>query len=150
VPILGDAPNCGSAWQADASAGSNAAASAAIPRPISNNWKTNCSSQLCRPRQKDIEFGQHRARIATVLRRRFSETDSGDRAMKFPCTVRQLGDGRWLARHMGSRLGKVEVTAPSRDETLAKLRGELRYRADSHPASTAHDAEATGGLSLRF
>ena len=59
--------------------------------------------------------------------------------MKFPCTVKRLGDGRWLARSTGSRLGAVEVTAPSRDEALLKLRDELRYRAEYCPCSGVPD-----------
>ncbi|MBI1916205.1 MAG: hypothetical protein HYS12_15945 [Planctomycetes bacterium] len=59
--------------------------------------------------------------------------------MKFPCTVRRLDNGRWLARHTGSREGTVEITAPSRDEALAKLRGELHYRAELCPCSAVPD-----------
>ena len=59
--------------------------------------------------------------------------------MKFPCTVERLGDGRWLARSSGSRLGTVAITAASRDEALAKLRGELRYRVELCPCSGVPD-----------
>jgi hypothetical protein len=59
--------------------------------------------------------------------------------MKFPCTVRHLVNGRWLARSTGSRLGTVEVRAASRDEALEKLRGELRYRAELCPCSGVPD-----------
>jgi len=59
--------------------------------------------------------------------------------MKFPCTVRRLGDGRWLARSTGSRLGVVEAEAASRDLALEKLRGELRYRVELCPCSGVPD-----------
>jgi len=59
--------------------------------------------------------------------------------MKFPCTVRHLDNGRWLARSTGSPLGTVEVSAASRDEALEKLRGELRYRAEFCPCSGVPD-----------
>jgi len=59
--------------------------------------------------------------------------------MKFPCTVRHLDNGRWLARSTGSRLGTVEVSAVSLAEALEKLRGELRYRAEFCPCSGVPD-----------
>jgi hypothetical protein len=59
--------------------------------------------------------------------------------MTFPCILSRLGDGRWLARSSGSRPGAVEVTAPSRDEALEKLRGELRYRVELCPCSGVPD-----------
>ena len=59
--------------------------------------------------------------------------------MKFPCTVRHLDDGHWLARSTGSPLGTVEVRAASRGKALEKLRGELRYRAEFCPCSGVPD-----------
>jgi len=59
--------------------------------------------------------------------------------MKFPCTVKHLDNGRWLARSTGSRLGTVEVSAASRAEALEKLRGELRFRAELCPCSGVPD-----------
>jgi hypothetical protein len=55
-------------------------------------------------------------------------------AMKFPCVVSALPQGRWSARHDGA-LGPVEVTAPSREAALEKLRAELRYRAELCPCT---------------
>jgi hypothetical protein len=55
--------------------------------------------------------------------------------MKFPCTVQRQVDGRWQARHSGSSLGTVEVSAASREEALAKLRNELQYRIELCPCS---------------
>lgn len=55
--------------------------------------------------------------------------------MKFPCTIERRTDGRWLARHSGSTVGNVEVTARSRDDALDKLRNELQYRIELCPCS---------------
>jgi hypothetical protein len=55
--------------------------------------------------------------------------------MKFAATLEHRVDGRWLARHAGSSLGTVEVTAPTRDEAIAKLRNELQYRIELCPCS---------------
>lgn len=55
--------------------------------------------------------------------------------MKFPCTIERRTDGRWLARHSGSTLGTVEVSAATRDEALVKLRNELQYRIELCPCS---------------
>lgn len=48
--------------------------------------------------------------------------------MKLTCTLSHLANGKWLARHTGSSTGQVEVTAPTRDEALTKMRDELQYR----------------------
>jgi len=55
--------------------------------------------------------------------------------MKYDCTLRQLPDGRWLARHTGSKLGLVEVTADSRQAAQVKLQNELQYRVELCPCS---------------
>jgi hypothetical protein len=55
--------------------------------------------------------------------------------MKFSCTVRRLGDHRWVARHSGAGIGTVEVTAASRDDALEKLQNELQYRIELCPCS---------------
>jgi hypothetical protein len=55
--------------------------------------------------------------------------------MRFPCTVHRGSDGRWQARHAGSSLGTVEVSAGSREEALTKLRDELQYRIELCPCS---------------
>jgi hypothetical protein len=57
--------------------------------------------------------------------------------MRFTCTVRRLADGRWLARHAGSEVGTVEVTAASRHDALEKLQNELQYRIELCPCSGA-------------
>jgi len=55
--------------------------------------------------------------------------------MKAPCTVTQLRNGLWSARHTSPALGTAEVAAASRDEALTKLRDELQYRIEWCPCS---------------
>ena len=55
--------------------------------------------------------------------------------MKLTCTLSHLANGKWLARHAGSSTGQVEVTAPTRDEALTKMRNELQYRIEWCPCS---------------
>ena len=55
--------------------------------------------------------------------------------MKFACTLSRLTNGNWLARSTGPSLGQVEVTAPTREEALRKLRNELRYRWEYCPCT---------------
>ena len=55
--------------------------------------------------------------------------------MRLACTVSRLANGNWLARHTGSSTGRVEVTAPTRDEALAKMGNELRYRSEYCPST---------------
>jgi hypothetical protein len=57
--------------------------------------------------------------------------------MQLPCTVSRLASGQWQARHHGPSTGQVEVTAPSREEALTKLRDELQYRIELCPCSGA-------------
>ena len=55
--------------------------------------------------------------------------------MKAPCTIERVADGGWKARHSGTTLGTVEVTAATRDAALAKMRNELQYRIELCPCS---------------
>ena len=55
--------------------------------------------------------------------------------MKAPCILSQTQNGVWLVRHTSSALGTVEVSGPSRDEALAKMRNELQYRIELCPCS---------------
>jgi hypothetical protein len=57
--------------------------------------------------------------------------------VKLTCTLSRLADGQWLARHSGSSVGPVQVTAPTRDGALTKLRDELQYRIELCPCSGA-------------
>ena len=55
--------------------------------------------------------------------------------MTYTCHIRQQEQGRWVALHDGSDIGRVEVSAPSREAAIEKLRGELRYRLELCPCS---------------
>ena len=55
--------------------------------------------------------------------------------MKLTCTLSHLANGKWQARHTGSSTGQVEVTAPTREEALTKMRNELQYRIEWCPCS---------------
>jgi hypothetical protein len=55
--------------------------------------------------------------------------------MKALCTLIHKPNGTWLVRHTGPSLGLVEVTAPTRDGALAKMRNELQYRIELCPCS---------------
>ena len=55
--------------------------------------------------------------------------------MKLTCTLSHLANGKWLARHTGSSVGQVLVTAPTREEALTKMRNELQYRIEWCPCS---------------
>jgi hypothetical protein len=59
--------------------------------------------------------------------------------MKFTCTLSHLANGKWLARHTELSVGQVEVTAPTREEALMKMRNELRYRSEYCPCTGVTD-----------
>jgi hypothetical protein len=46
-----------------------------------------------------------------------------------------MRNGIWLVRHSSSALGTVEVSAPSRDEALTKMRKESPSRSELCPCS---------------
>jgi hypothetical protein len=46
--------------------------------------------------------------------------------MTLTCTVSRRANGKWLARHSGSSTGQVEVTTPTREKVLTKMRDELQ------------------------
>jgi hypothetical protein len=52
-----------------------------------------------------------------------------------PCTVSQTCHRTWLVRHSSAEFGTVEVSAPSREEALTKMRNELQYRIELCPCS---------------
>ena len=54
-----------------------------------------------------------------------------------PCTVSQTCHRTWLVRHSSAEFGTVEVSAPSREEALTKMRNELQYRIEWCPCSGA-------------
>lgn len=55
--------------------------------------------------------------------------------MKFSCSVRPRPDGRWVARYEARDVGPFEVTAATRDEAVARLTAELRYRLELCPCT---------------
>ena len=55
--------------------------------------------------------------------------------MKFPCSLLQQAQGRWLARHVSPSMGIVEASAASKEQALEKLRNELRYRLELCPCT---------------
>jgi hypothetical protein len=48
--------------------------------------------------------------------------------MRFPSTIVRGSDGQWSLRHESPEIGRVEVTAPTREQAVEKLRGEISYR----------------------
>ena len=57
--------------------------------------------------------------------------------MKASCALSRTPNGAWLVRHSSSGLGTVEMSAPWRQEALAKMRDELQYRSEWCPCSGA-------------
>jgi hypothetical protein len=43
--------------------------------------------------------------------------------------------GGWLAQHDSRDAGHVEVKAPTRDEVIEKIKGEIRYRLELCPCT---------------
>jgi hypothetical protein len=55
--------------------------------------------------------------------------------MKATCTLEQLENGQWLARHNSREAGSVELRAESREAAVEKLKGEIRYRLELCPCT---------------
>lgn len=55
--------------------------------------------------------------------------------MKFPGTISRGNDGQWVARHESRELGAVQASAPTREQAIEKLCGEVRYRLELCPCS---------------
>ena len=55
--------------------------------------------------------------------------------MRFPCILTRLPDGRWSARHESREVGVAEARGTSREEALAKIEGEIRYRLELCPCT---------------
>lgn len=55
--------------------------------------------------------------------------------MKFTSTILRDSGGQWLVRHKSHEVGLVEVTAPTREQAVEKLRREIRYRLELCPCS---------------
>jgi hypothetical protein len=57
--------------------------------------------------------------------------------LRAACTLGRMRDGTWLVRHSSSILGNVQISGPSREEALTKMRAELQYRSEWCPCSGA-------------
>ena len=57
--------------------------------------------------------------------------------MRAACTLSRMRDGTWLVRHSSSILGTVQISGPSREAALTKMRDELQYRSEWCPCSGA-------------
>jgi hypothetical protein len=55
--------------------------------------------------------------------------------MQFPCRITRTPDGSWTAQHDSANLGRVRVTAATREAAAAKLKAELRYRLEICPCT---------------
>ena len=53
--------------------------------------------------------------------------------MKYRVSVKKLIDGKWQARCLTSVVGDVVVQGDSRDDTLERMKNELRYRLEFCP-----------------
>jgi hypothetical protein len=54
--------------------------------------------------------------------------------MRLTCTLTRLAGG-WSAQHDSRDVGHVEVKAPTRDEAIEKIKGEIRYRLELCPCT---------------
>jgi len=54
--------------------------------------------------------------------------------MHVTCTLTRLAGG-WLARHDSREVGEVEVRGATREETIEKMKGEIRYRLELCPCT---------------
>jgi len=54
--------------------------------------------------------------------------------MKFLCRLTER-DGTWMAEHAGVEIGPIRVTAPTREEVLRKMDGEIHYWLEMCPCS---------------
>ena len=55
--------------------------------------------------------------------------------MRFACTLTRLATGQWSARHDSREVGAVSVQAATREEAIAKITGEIRYRLELCPCT---------------
>jgi hypothetical protein len=54
--------------------------------------------------------------------------------VRLTCILTRLPAG-WLATHESRDVGRVEVKALTRDEAIAKIEGEIRYRLELCPCT---------------
>lgn len=55
--------------------------------------------------------------------------------MQFTCRAARSQPGQWTVRYEGTDLGPLEVTAPTREQAMEKMQGELRYRLELCPCT---------------
>lgn len=55
--------------------------------------------------------------------------------MNFTSTIIRRDDGQWSLRHESREMGRIEVTASTREQAMEKLRGEIRYRLELCPCT---------------
>jgi hypothetical protein len=55
--------------------------------------------------------------------------------MGFPCSLKRLPSGQWTAQHDSREVGSVSVQAATREEAIAKITGEIRYRLELCPCT---------------
>jgi hypothetical protein len=54
--------------------------------------------------------------------------------MKFVCRLSEKGDV-WTGEYVGTEIGPVRVTAPTRADAVRKLEGEIRYQLELCPCT---------------
>ena len=54
--------------------------------------------------------------------------------MRVKCTLSRLPGG-WVAVHESREVGRIEVKAPTREEAIDKIEGEVRYRLELCPCT---------------
>jgi hypothetical protein len=54
--------------------------------------------------------------------------------MRLLCKLTRLPDG-WSAVHDSRDVGRLAVKAPTRDEAIEKIKGEIRYRLELCPCT---------------
>jgi hypothetical protein len=55
--------------------------------------------------------------------------------MRVTCSLSRLAGDQWSARHESRDVGTLEVRAPTREQAIEKLKGEIRYRLELCPCT---------------
>lgn len=55
--------------------------------------------------------------------------------MRLKCSLTRLASGGWLTTHDSRDVGKLEVLGATREETIEKMKGEIRYRLELCPCT---------------
>ena len=59
--------------------------------------------------------------------------------VKFPATLKQLIDGKYQVRSIGTIAGEVTIVADTREAAIARATDEIRYRIEWCPCSAVSD-----------